>query len=468
MPQNEAPPRSPYDGEEPLPVPAPGRRKKAFIIGGGVLALTVLVALSLNSTGGHGVDVRAELVGRRDLVSVVTASGRIEPRRKVDISADISGRVIEVAVEEGQWVNQGDLLLRIDPNTYAAAVRQAEAAVAQAQARASQARANLLAAESAQKRAEFLAQGEELISAQDLEDARTKTQVARAELEAARFAVQQAQAGLSEARDQLSKTTITAPMGGRVTRLNIEEGETAIIGTMNNPGSLLLTVADLSSMQAKVKVDETAMPEVSVGDSASVSIDAYPGRAFVGRVTSISHSAMQGAVPQPQAEQSVDFEVVITLDTPPEDLRPDLSATADIVTETRRGALAVPVLALARRDSAGKKFKAEDDGAPAGVTDAQAAERRRRAAEVEGVFVVENGRVRFVPVEVGIDGENYFEVRSGLRGGELVVAGPYDAIRNLQADAPVKAQTPPGAQKGGGAAKGAAAANARTAETQAP
>jgi HlyD family secretion protein len=411
------------------------KMKKMLIAAGLLVTVGIMGAVAVSGGKKKGTEVRVEQVSRRDLVSVVTASGRIEPKRKVDISADISGRVIQVAVEEGQWVNRGDLLLRIDPTQYQAAARRAEAAVAQSRAREAQSRAQLLKAQSDVRRAEMLAQGRELISAQDLENARTQANVAEAELQAARFAVQQSQAALVEARDALSKTTIAAPMSGRVTRLSIEEGETAIIGTMNNPGSLLLTVADLSVMEAKVQVDETDVPGISIGDSASVRIDAFPDRTFSGKVTRIANSAVQNAASQAGSgqQQSVDFEVIITLDNPPAELRPDLSATADIVTEQRRGALAVPIIALQVRDREGKKFKAADEDEAKAVSAAGGdQEAGRRIEEVTGVFVMREGKAEWQPVTIGIAGDRYFEVRTGLRGGETVVAGTYQALRDLE------------------------------------
>ncbi|MBV9772901.1 MAG: efflux RND transporter periplasmic adaptor subunit [Gemmatimonadetes bacterium] len=404
--------------------------------GGGVAAKTALAK--------KGTEVRTEVVARRDLVSTVTASGTINPKRKVDISADISGRVIQLAVQDGQWVNKGDLLLRIDPTQYEAAVRRSEAAVAQAQAQAAQARANLIQAQSAVQRAERLGQSKELISTADIEQARTQASVSQAQAEAARFGVAQAQASLSEAREALRKTTIVAPMSGRVTRLNIEEGETAIVGTMNNPGSLLLTVADLSVMEAKVKVDETEVPHIAIGDSAHVRIDAFPNRTFGGTVTRIANSSLKGAssgAATGTTDQAVDFEVVITLDNPPEQLRPDLSATADIVTDNRKGALSVPIIALTVRDSAGKKLDSgdkdedKDDAAPKPTTPPT-----KHADEegVEGVFVIRGDTVAWVPVQVGISGDKYFEVKSGLRGGEVVVSGSYQAIRELESGAKIR------------------------------
>jgi len=420
----------------------------AAVLAGGAVA-------GRSAMADKGVEVRTERVGRRDLVSVVTASGTIEPKRKVDISADIPGRVIELAVEEGDWVEKGAFLLRIDPTAYEAAVRRAEAAVAQAQARAAQARANLLQAQSAVRRAEMLLKGQDLISAADVEEARTRAAVAAAESEAAGYGVAQARAGLAEARESLRKTVIVAPMSGRVTRLNIEEGETAIIGTMNNPGSLLLTVADLSVMEAKVKVDETDVPGIAVGDSARVRIDAFPSRVFTGRVTRIANSSLKGAASGmggAASQQSVDFEVVVTLHDPPEQLRPDLSATADIVTDTRRGSLAVPIIALTVRDAQGKRLD-RVSAAEEEVPGTEAKPGRPDDTGVEGVFVMRGDSAVFVPVEVGIAGDRYFEVKRGLRGGETVVSGSYQAIRELESGARVRVAEAKNEKKGAGAEK---------------
>lgn len=429
-------------------------KKKVLIVAGVVVGVGVLGALTLRGGGDKGVEVRTEQVARRDLVSVVTASGKIEPVRKVDISADISGRVVQVLVQEGQMVERGAVLIRIDPSAFAANVRRAEASVSQARAREAQARSQLAQARLAADRAEQLNAGEQLISRAEVDQARTQAQVAEGELQAARFGVSQAQAALSEARDQASKTTIAAPMAGRVTRLNIEEGETAVVGTMNNPGSLLLTIADLSTMQATVKVDETDVPGITVGDSAAVRIDAFPGQSFAGRVTRIGNSSIQPLQGGQGSEETVDYEVEITLDQPPAELRPDLSATAEIVTETRANALAVPIIALTVRDPDGKKLRAADEDEAPGQKQGQTrtARAQQRTQEIEGVFVVDSaGKARWVPVQVGIAGDRYFEVVTGLRGGETVVSGTYQVIRDLEADAAVRTA---GADSAAGAAKG--------------
>ncbi|HEX6913172.1 MAG TPA: efflux RND transporter periplasmic adaptor subunit, partial [Longimicrobium sp.] len=367
----------------------------------------------------------------------------------------ISGRVVQVLVQEGQMVERGALLIRIDPSAFQANVRRAQASVSQARAREAQARSQLAQARLAAQRAEQLNAGEQLISRAEVDQANTQAQVAEGELQAARFGVSQAEAALSEARDQLSKTTIAAPMAGRVTRLNIEEGETAVVGTMNNPGSLLLTIADLSTMQATVKVDETDVPGITVGDSAAVRIDAFPGQVFPGRVARIGNSSIQPTAGVQGSEETVDYEVEITLDNPPAELRPDLSATAEIVTETRANALAVPIIALTVRDAEGKKLRAADeDEAPGQKQNPSRTERiQQRTQEIEGVFVVDSGKARWIPVEVGIAGDRYFEVVKGLRGGETVVSGTYQVIRELESEEAVR-QAEPDSAGGRGKGKG--------------
>lgn len=382
------------------------KRKLAGLSSAFVIVVLLVGAAATDAE--EAVQVQIEAATRRDLASTVPGSGRIEPRRKVDISADINGRVTELAVEEGQWVNRGDLLLRIEPHRYQAALDRVEASLAQARASAEHAEANQLQAERELRRMQEVGQGGGFVADAEMERAQTQAQGAGAQLRAARSAVAQAEASRSEVSDDLAKTTITAPMSGRVTRLNIQEGETAVVGTMNNPGSLLLTIADLSEMEAHVVVDETDVPEVAVGDRAMVRIDAYPRRVFAGRVARIANSAFRGGT-----QESAGFRVVIALDEPPEGLRPELSASADVVTEVRRGVVSVPILALTVR---GRR--------PAGATG------RGRASE--GVFVVRDNRAVFVPVEVGITGEQHFELRRGLRPGEAVVAGPYEAVRSMK------------------------------------
>ncbi len=419
-------------------------KKKALIAGTVVIVLAIFVMLALRQGQRGGARVRTEEVQRRDLVQVVTASGRIRPHLRVEIQADVSGRIVDLRVDEGDWTTEGDTLLIIDPNTFIAAAQRSEAALSSSQANAAQSRASRDQADRLLRRTRRIReQNPELISEQELEDALTNFEVQQALYEASEHMVEQARATLREARDRLSKTVITAPMTGRVVRLNVEQGETAIVGTMNNPGTVLLTVADLSEMEAVVEVDETDIPQIELGDSASIEIDAFPNQVFTGRVTEIGHSSIQGGVAGLSgltSDQSVDFEVVIRLDNPPSSLRTDLSSTADVVAEVRDSVLSVPIISLTMR-----RPELEEERSPGdtGNEEIELADQNseEEQAEVEGVFVLnDDNTVRFVPVVIGIAGRDHFEVLEGLEEGDVIVAGTFQAIRELQNGDLVRAQ----------------------------
>lgn len=407
------------------------RRTKVGIGAAFVLLVLTAVGIGLSAGEGGAIQVRVEEVGERDLVATVVGNGWIRPSRSVDVQADIMGRVETLHVREGESVSRGQLLLRIDPTQYEAAVSRAQASVSEARAGESQARASLLQARRTLERSEALAEADaDLISEQQLEQARSEVEVQTALYQAAEFRVAQAVAALRESQNQLDKTTITAPIDGVVTRLNVDEGETAIVGTMNNPGSLLLTVSDLSLVEAVVRVDETDLPDVEVGDSASIEIDAFPRRTFTGEVFEIAHSALMR--PEDVAQrggpaQAVDYQVVIRLDQPPPQLRPDFSATAEVVTAVRENVLAIPIIALTVRGL-------DTEPLPQEEPEAQAAAQRlaESGGEQEGVFVVRDGEIHFVPVTIGIAGREHFEVVRGLAAGDSLVAGPYEAIRELE------------------------------------
>lgn len=390
-------------------------RTKVLIGAGIVLVLGSAAALSVVRGNDRGVEVRIEEVARRDLVQIVTASGNIRARRAVDMSSDISAKVSELLVAEGEDVTAGQVLIRLDPTQYDAGVSRAQAALSQARAGAAQQRANLIQARRNLERLQRLqARDSLLVSPQQIDDARTSVEVAAAGVQSAEFGVSQAEAGLIEAQDRRSKTVIRAPMDGKVTRLNVEVGETVIIGTMNNPGSLILTISDLSVVEVVVQVDETDVPEIALGDSAAVRIDAFPDRIFSGRVTEIGNSAIRPPSQQTAGQQAaIDFEVVITLDATDAPIRPDLSATADIVVETRSDAISVPIIALTVRE---KPDSVQVEG---------------EEPDEEGVFVVREGTVAFTPVRVGIAGREHFEILTGVQPGDSVVAGPYQRIRQL-------------------------------------
>jgi HlyD family secretion protein len=415
------------------------RRNKLFLSSGLVVVLVAAVLMSTAARRDRAVQVRLEPVTRRSLVATVTASGQIVPKKAVDISADITGRIVAIPVKEGQEVKQGQLLLRIDPSQYEAGVAQARATLSSSEASALQARANRDQAKRAYDRAQQLRQTDtKLVSDEQLEQAQTQFQVAEAVATSAERQVDQARAALNQAEDQLSKTVLRSPIDGEVTRVAVEEGEVAVPGTFSKETGLLMTVSDLSVIIVKVQVDETDVVRLQLGDSADVTIDAFPDTTFSGRVTKISQSAILSASAgaaqsSTTGQQAVDYDVEVTLDHPPADIRPDLSATAKVITATRDSALSIPIIALTVR----AHTPISTETAPRDTTKGQ--------KETEGVFVVHGGVAQFRPTKVGIAGDEYFEVLDGLQQSDTIVAGPYQTVRDLKDSTHVRAL--PGASK---------------------
>ena len=392
-------------------------------------------ALTITQNRDRGVPVRLDVVERRDLIETVTASGNIRAGRVTDVSSEVSARVTELLVQEGDYVAAGQVLLRLDPTQFQANVSRSEASLSQSHAQVRQQEATLQrATRDFQRFSDLYNQDSLLVARQLLENAETDVEVAAGQLESLQFGVEQAVASLDEANERLSKTIFRAEHAGTVTRLNVEQGETVIVGTMNNAGSLVLTISELSRVEAVLEVDETDIPYIAVGDSTILELDAFPNRLFSGVVTEIGNSAIRPPSSSAGSGQAaaIDFEVVITMDDPPGGIRPDLSATADIITATRKNALSVPIIALTVRPedeegaAATQTAQAEEDDGQAGGPLS-----RPEVTDVEGVFLVEDGQVRFVPVEIGITGQEHFEVVIGIDQGAIIVAGPYQQIREL-------------------------------------
>ena len=402
-----------------------------------VAALALVMVLGAMRKGNKATEVRIEPVKLRDLVASVTASGQVSPRTKVDLSADLTGRIVRLSVKEGQMVSKGQFLLQIDPSNYEGDVQRAEAGLASAKAQAAQSRANLEQARANHRRSsEIRKVNPTLISDEQLEQLRTAEEVNVALSESARHQVDVSAAALRTARSSLGKTTIIAPMSGRITRLNVEEGETAIMGTLNKDAATLLTISDMSVLETKIKVDETDVSRISVGDSAIIEIDAFGSdTTFVGEVVEISNSSLRaGALGQAGGDQAIDYEVVVQLKNAPVDTRPDFSATARIITDVRKNALSIPIIALTVRENESVPNK---DSAQS-VLGKQPAKQIGKK-DVEGVFIVgSDNKVTFRQVRIGIAGDEYFEVLSGLRADERIVAGSYQAIRELKDSALVR------------------------------
>jgi HlyD family secretion protein len=400
-------------------------KKRYFIFIGIVVIVVILVLLNLKAREQRALAVQVEEVVKRDVTMVISASGSIRPKRKVDISASTIGKVTKVAVKEGEYVRRGQFLLQIDPVELESTVARIEAMLEAAKANEKLAAAQAEQAKSDYDRAKALLEGG-YGTTQEVDAAKTNYSVAVARREAGVQDIAQYEANLESARHSLKEVTITAPMSGIVTRRNVEEGEIAIMGTLNNLGTVLLTIADLSTIETEIEVDETEVTHIKLGDRAKVTLDAFPDTSFAGEVTEIGNSPIVSGVSA--AQQGVDFQVIVTiLDTIPK-VRPGLSADAEITVAEVKDAPTIPIQSLtARRKRDLKGFNAAADTTNADTTKSEADE-----TELEGVFVVMDGKANFRPVKVGISSQKYFEVASGLETGEKVVSGNFKAIRELR------------------------------------
>ncbi len=385
------------------------RRKKWIIIAAVILVIALIVFFNIRAQREKAIKVMVEKVKKHDLTSVVSASGEVKPKKNVNISAHIPGRIVKIGVEEGQRVKTGDFLLKLDSTQYEANADRDRALIRSYKADLIQARARLKKDESNYKRQRTLF-AEKLLSSEQLEAARAQYEISKAQYESILYQIKQAEASLSSTLDNLSKTVYNAPIDGIITSLRVEEGEVAMIGTMNNPGTVLMTIADLSVMEVEVEVDETDVIDINLDYPAEIRIDALPGQTLTGEVTEIGSSALQKMT---ATEESRDFKVVITLENPPAGLKPGLSASADIITAEKKDILAVPISSLVLREKEEEQEEEEDE-------------------QEEGVYVVEESRVKFCSVKKGIMGEMMIEIKSGLEEGQEIVVGPYNSLRQLK------------------------------------
>jgi HlyD family secretion protein len=398
------------------------------------------------------VGVQLQKVVRRDLVSMVSASGEVKPKRFVDIGANVSGRIVEIAVVEGQPVKKGQVLARIEATMFAAGARQAGEAVRAARAELTRAEASAEVARLAFERMERMHR-EQLVSEQEYEQGRADFEMRRAEAEAQRRRIAQLSAASESTQDDLEKTTVTAPMDGVVTSLPKEEGEVVIGAQSFNP-TVMMTVADLSVMECQIMVDETDIRHLELGLSAEVKVDALGDAKIAGKVTEIGSSAVvrgsnqtagQASAAGSTANQAKDFKVTITLENPPATLRPGLNATADIRVAQKTGVLAVPIQAVVVRALGpdGKVVEPNEGGESSEGGDNTVLEGvKAKTEEREGVFVVKDKIAGFRAVKTGIMGDADVEILSGLQEGEEIVSGSYKTLRTLKNDSRIKLEDP--------------------------
>ncbi|MGH9442947.1 MAG: efflux RND transporter periplasmic adaptor subunit [Thermoanaerobaculia bacterium] len=407
---------------EPPVLIAPPRRRlskkwKIILVVGVVLAALVVMS-SIRAKNAKIPRVQTSKVERQDIVSKVTANGKIQAEKKVDLSALVMGQIVNLVVREGDRVRKGDFLLQIDKNQAAAGEAGSAAALQASLGDRDAARAQMEKAKSDFERAKKNF-GEKILSEADFQAAQSAYQAALANFQSAENRIDQSRANLNGSRDTLSKTTVRAPLDGVVTALPIKQGEVTVIGTMNNAGTQLMTVSDMSTVEAVLMVDETDVPNVKIGQKAVVTVDAYPNHPFDGIVTEVGSSPILPNDPDLQGltttSDAINFKVRVKVVNPPDTIRPGFSVTADVITGTKPGVLTIPLSAVVVRDSPKKEKTASG-----------------KIKTEEGAYVLKNGKAEFANIQTGLTGELAVEVRSGVTGGEEVITGPFKALRTIK------------------------------------
>jgi len=424
------------------------RTRTIVLVSAGVLLLAVIVIANVMRASGGRTAVQAADVKLASIASTVRAPGRVQPETMVKMSANVPGEVVRLAVKEGDHVRKGQFLLQLNDIQYRARVREAKASLAAARSNLRLAETAFAQTDASLKRKEALFE-QKLVSPEEVEAARTQRNSDRARVDGNMEEVQRAEATLQSSEDDLRKTRYSSPIAGTVTQLNIEQGEIAVVGTMNNPGTVLLTVANMNGMKVESDVDETDVTSIRMGQTATVKIDAYPDTTFTGVVVEIANSPK--IEDQGTQEQQTNFEVDVRIDAPPTTLRPGMTADVEIKTASKDGVIAVPIQAVVVRtpeelEPVKKGRKKKPKGAAA-TTAADPATSKKE--EIRGVFVIANDKAQFRKVKTGIASDTDFEVEGDLKPREKVIIGPFRVLRTLKPGTAVKIEEAkrPGAEK---------------------
>lgn len=445
--------------------------KKVLIGVGGLTLALIVIGIVIHESNKGVVSVQSGKAQRQDLSSIVTASGEIKPKTYVNIGANAFGKITHLYVKEGDRVKKGQLLAQLENVQSTADVAATKASLEASRTDALAAEANLNTAKADLNRAKADAERSrldwdraeglykaELISKAEYEtrkatwqsaeaglaQAEARVAQAKAQLDSAGRHVAQTDASLTRASDVLQKTVYAAPYDGMITNLPVREGETVVIGIQNAPGSTLMTLADMSVITAEVKVDETDIVNVQLGQPAEVTIDAVPKKVFHAVVTEIGNNAIvrsTGVATSQQAtasQEAKDFKVVVTLQDPPRDLRPGLSTTAKITTATRRNVITIPIQALTVRRESDVEATIPEKGSVQAAAPLKDVSKDPKNSEVQGVFVIRNRKAQFVPVDTGVTGTTDIEVLNGLHAGDEIVTGSYKVLRTMKPGSSVK------------------------------
>ena len=399
------------------------KSKKLWIITAAVLLVAILVVSNIVK-GTKKQAIQSAKVKKGEIVSIVSAPGNVKAETEVQISAYVMGKVSRLPVKEGDLVKKGQILVQIDPTNYAAQVKQARASLELA-------KANLAQTELIYKRKqELFAAG--LISQEENEGTTTQFNLDRARLT-------QAEASLEQAQDTYSKTTITSPINGTVVQLNVEVGEVVVTGTMNNAGSVIMVVADMSQMEVESQVDESDVKDIKIGQSAGIEVDAILNKTFQGEVSEVGNAAI-ASVTSSSSNASVNYTVKVRFTDRSDDLKSGMSANVDITTSNKKDILLIPIQSVVMRKVDSERKAAEPKkgkgGAMAGENTSDG--KRIKEKEQEVVYVVEKGKAVIMPVETGVSDQDNIEVLSGLSDGQEVIKGPFSVLRNLKHSDKVK------------------------------
>jgi HlyD family secretion protein len=415
------------------------KRKRIVIISVLVLAGVAIWGYMRYKHREMPIAVQTEKVARRNLTELVVANGRIQPVLQVVINPEVSGEITDLPVKEGQYVQKGDVLVRIKPDNYIASKNSAYANYQSALASQALSQANLRKAQLEYERFDALYKTK-LVSDSQILESKTALDVAQATYESSEHQTEQAKASLARAEDDLSKTTILAPIAGTVTKLRSQRGE-RVVGTAMMAGTEIMTIADLERMEARVDVGEVDVVLIKVGEKARLEVDAFQDKKFTGKVTEIANAAMGAASSnQPQqssaSQEATKFEVKILI-TEKEPFRPGMSVTAEVETRSRTNALTVPIMAVTTRT--GKQEKAAKEKESKQKEEVQAmplktAKKEEAPKADEVVFVVHGDTVKLTKVKTGISDDTYMEVTEGLKEGEEIVSGGYSAVSRLLED----------------------------------
>jgi len=415
--------------------------KRGLLIGGGVILLAAIVIANVAKGQGGRQGVQVDAVTLGPISSTVRAPAKVQPELLVKLSANVPGEVVRLAVQEGDPVKKGQFLLQLDAAQYQAQLRQSQAAVDAAKSSLRLSQVALDRSEALLKRKELLFE-RKLVSPEEIEIARTERNTDKARVDVNREEVARSTAAVQSAVDNLRKTTFHAPIAGTVTQLNVERGEIVMVGTMNNPGTVVLSIADLSRMKVEADVDETDVASVRLGQTATVKVDALPDTTLTGRVVEIANSPKISELGT--QEQQTNFVVDVMIDNPPPTLRPGMTADVEIRTATKEGVLHVPIQSVVVRTSEelAKAKAGKDHAGSARAAETETPDPKKKADEIKGVFVLVDGEAQFRPVRTGIASDTDLEIQGDIKAKEKVITGPSKVLRQLKPGSKVKIEVP--------------------------